>query len=112
MIDNPFAVIERRLNRLESLLLELKEKTHEPKAAEESNRCTFAEALEITGLSKSKLYKLTSSNSIPHKYFGNRLVFSRKELLAWIEAQTVSKDNSREACLTLANSAKRKTGRR
>ena len=32
--------------------------------------------------SKGKLYKLTSSNQIPHRKFGNKLVFSREEILA------------------------------
>lgn len=34
-------------------------------------------------ISKSKLYKLTSSKSIPFIRFGNRLVFNSEELKAW-----------------------------
>jgi len=71
------------------------------------DRCTFDEALEITGLSKSKLYKLTSSKEIPHKHYGSRLVFSRKELTDWVEEQTVEK-SSDDATAVLAASARRK----
>ena len=38
--------------------------------------------------SKAKIYKLTSSGSMPFRKYGNKLVFSRKELLNWAEQQT------------------------
>lgn len=38
-------------------------------------------------ISKSKLYKLTSSNGIPCRRFGSRLIFNKLELLDWCEAQ-------------------------
>lgn len=72
------------------------------------DRCTFDEALEITGLSKSKLYKLTSSNQIPFRKFNKKLIFSRKELQAWVESQTIDKHDTSEIELTLARSARRK----
>lgn len=75
-----------------------------------SDRCTFNEALEITGLSKSKLYKLTASKEVPHKRFSNRLVFSRKSLQDWVEAQTVDR-SSDDTTLALAASARRKQRR-
>ncbi len=37
--------------------------------------------------SKAKIYKLTSAGEIPHRKYGNKLVFSRKELLKWMEGQ-------------------------
>lgn len=39
--------------------------------------------------SKAKLYKLTSTDRIPYKKYGIKLVFSRKELLQWAESQTI-----------------------
>lgn len=59
-------------------------------------------------MSKAKLYKLTSSGSIPCRKFGQKLVFSRKDILSWAERQTKPKDNSSEISLTLARSARRK----
>ena len=75
------------------------------------DRCTFDDALEITGLSKSKLYKLTSSKKIPNKRFGNRLIFSREELLEWVKVHTVDKSDESKACLELAKSARNKSRR-
>lgn len=38
-------------------------------------------------MSPSKLYKLCSAKKIPHRKFGNRLVFDTKDLLMWCEQQ-------------------------
>lgn len=38
---------------------------------------------------KSALYNLVFKEEIPYRKVGRRLVFSRKELLAWIESRTV-----------------------
>ena len=59
-------------------------------------------------LSKAKLYKLTASGNIPCRKFGQKLVFSRKEILSWAENQTKPKGNQSELLLTLARSARRK----
>lgn len=74
-----------------------------------SDRCSLEDALELTGLSKSTIYKLTSSKEVPHKRFGNRLVFSRKELLNWVESQTIERNHSK-IDLALAKSARKKKG--
>ena len=55
----------------------------------EFDRIKIEEASNITGYGKSKMYKLTSENKIPHKLMGNRLIFSRKELLEWLDSKTV-----------------------
>ena len=59
-------------------------------------------------LSKAKLYKLTASGNIPCRKFGQKLVFSRKDILSWAENQTRPKNNHAEISLTLARSARRK----
>jgi hypothetical protein len=38
--------------------------------------------------SKAQLYKLTSKGVVPFRKYGNKLLFSRKELLNWAESQT------------------------
>jgi hypothetical protein len=58
--------------------------------------------------SRAKMYKLTSSGAIPCKTYGKKLVFSRKEVLAWAENQTKPKNDQSEVLLTLARSARRK----
>lgn len=55
---------------------------------------------------RSTIYNLVCKNSIPHKKFGRRTLFSKKELLAWIEARTVrSEDKRTAAALRIAQSA-------
>jgi excisionase family DNA binding protein len=43
----------------------------------------------ITGLRKSTIYKETAAGTMPVSRFGKKLVFSRKELLQWMESRTV-----------------------
>lgn len=52
---------------------------------------TFNEAAEYTGLSKSYLYKLTSTHQIPHyKPMGKCLFFNRLELEAFLQQNRVN----------------------
>lgn len=39
--------------------------------------------------SKPSIYRQTSANKIPYRKYGNRLVFSRKELMNWVKMNTV-----------------------
>ncbi|MDA8628648.1 helix-turn-helix domain-containing protein [Bacteroidia bacterium] len=65
--------IEDRLERIESLLLR------------QQNVLSFDQASEHTGLSKSYLYKLTSSGGIPcYKPNGKHIYFNRVELDNWL----------------------------
>lgn len=51
---------------------------------------TFEEAAAFTGLSKSYLYKLTSTQKIPHyKPTGKLVYFDREELESWIKKNRV-----------------------
>ena len=72
-----------------------------PKAASTNSQIdtiTLNDVLELLRehgypTSKAKIYKLTSAGTIPCKVYGNKLVFSRKEILEWAENQTKSKLN-------------------
>ena len=55
-----------------------------------SDRIGLKEAMDITGYLKSSIYKRSMTGAIPCQKFGKRLVFSRKELTAWMESQTIS----------------------
>lgn len=79
----------------------------------EINTLTLTKALALLGeygypMSKAKLYKLTAPGQIPCRKFGQKLVFSRKDLLAWAESQTQPKSNKEEILLNLSRSARRK----
>ena len=52
---------------------------------------TIEDAAAFTGLSRSHIYKLTSSGDIPHyKPNGKYIYFDRKELEAWLLRNRVS----------------------
>ena len=58
---------------------------------------------------RATIYNLVYKNSIPYKKFGRRTVFSKKELLQWIESRTVHPEDRRTAAaLRIAESANRK----
>jgi excisionase family DNA binding protein len=70
---------------------------------------TAIQVLEEFGFptSKAKIYKLTSSGAMPFRKYGNKLVFSRKELLEWAEQQTKT-PNPSDGFEEAFNEAKRK----
>ena len=58
---------------------------------------------------RATLYNQVYKNTIPYRKFGRPTVFSKKELLAWIESRTVhSEDRRTAAALRIAESANRK----
>lgn len=78
--------IQEQLDRIESNLLGRKE------------ILTFDEATQFTGLSKSYLYKLTSSQRIPHyKPAGKLVYFNRSELETWLMQNKVSTSDEMES---------------
>lgn len=55
------------------------------------NVLNFDDAVVITGLSKSHLYKLTYTHQIPHyKPNGKQIYFDRAELEAWMKQNRVA----------------------
>lgn len=58
---------------------------------------------------RASLYNLIYKNSIPYRKFGRRAVFSKKELLAWIDERLIRPESKRsEAALRIARSAENK----
>lgn len=78
--------IETRLEELEKQVFSTK------------NVLSFEEASRFLSLSKSYLYKLTSSNLIPHyKPQGKMLYFEREELEMWLRRNPVKTQMQIEA---------------
>ena len=66
-------LILARLDRLEKLVIANKEVL------------TFEETCDYTGISRSYLYKLTSSGNIPHsKPNGKMIFFEKKKIVRWL----------------------------
>ena len=104
-MNNPFEIIDQRLSNIENLLLDIK---HPQRPPAPSDRCKLSDACEITGLSKAAIYKLTSEKKLPHSKFGSRLIFSRRQLSAWVEQHTVPpSDLKHEVKETLARAARK-----
>lgn len=65
----------------------------EPTTGVEPENISLNKAVELlNGLgyptSKAKIYKLTSAGAMPYRKYGNKLIFSRRELLKWVDSQT------------------------
>jgi excisionase family DNA binding protein len=101
------------LNELETLIQRSLRKVLSEKLEqfqpEFPDRCELSEAVKITGLSKSQLYKMTHSKKIPFQKFGKKLVFNKQALLKWVEDNTVSVIPSDYSIIkSLAKSANKK----
>lgn len=56
----------------------------------------------------TRLYKLTAKGDVPFRKYGNKLLFSRRELLSWAESLARRVNDKGEAALAIARSANRK----
>lgn len=82
-MTNPFEALSGRLETIEELLQRLLRQGNMQSApAPEVGGIELAQ--EITRLSKPRIYALVSARELPHMKRGNRLTFSRTELLAWV----------------------------
>ena len=91
--------IDDRLRNIETLLLSQK------------TVLNFDEVAAFTGLSKSYLYKLTSTGGIPcYKPQGKHIYFNKQEIEQWLlqnrKATTREIDNQAANYVTLKNDAK------
>jgi excisionase family DNA binding protein len=85
-MNNPFEIIEARLNNIETLLLDLK---HTPKEqgerTEPEQLLTVQQAAELLNLSVPTLYGYSQRAEIPVCKRGKRLYFSKQSLFEWIK---------------------------
>jgi excisionase family DNA binding protein len=84
MTTNPFEEITARLDALAVDVRALKSRTMNDKPTDEIGGLDLA--VEITGLARRTIYKLTHRREIPHRRVGGRLYFRRSELEQWIDA--------------------------
>lgn len=104
------SIISDAVNAILPKLADFRRK-NEPVETDRINVEDAARFLTEQGIpaTRSTIYNLVYKNSIPHKKFGRRTLFSKKELLAWIESRTVRPDDKRTAAaLRIAESANRK----
>ena len=82
---NPFDVLTNQLNRIESLLVEVREKflgkDSEAKPIDEDDG--IAMAVRVTGYKRKTIYNLVNKRLIPHSKKRHRLRFNEQELREW-----------------------------
>lgn len=86
-------IVVTSAEELKAIIRDVLSERTEPTADVEPENISLNRAVELlNGLgfptSKAKIYKLTSTGSIPCRKYGSKLVFSRMELLRWVESQT------------------------
>ena len=111
--NHPRAVARNRRREVAAILPKLADfrRKNEPVETDGMNVEDAALFLTEQGIptTRATLYNQVYKNTIPYKKFGRRTVFSRRELLAWIESRTVhSEDRRTAAALRIAESANRK----
>lgn len=85
--ENPFDQLKEEISEIKNILLDhLKKPLPTP---EPPDRIGISGACSITGLSKAAIYKYTHLKKLPHLKFGRRLVFSRRQIEAWVDDHTV-----------------------
>jgi|JFJP01.1.fsa_nt_gi excisionase family DNA binding protein len=79
--ENPFAVLDQRLTRIENLLKGINQKETLPS----DEFCDIDEAAQRLKLTRSTIYKLAFERRLPTYKNGKRLFFKPSELKAYIE---------------------------
>lgn len=89
-MENPFELIMRRLNTIESLLRNLNVSVPDKQFVPVTEVFNLSQAAEYVSLSKSAIYKKTSERNIPHFKKGKKLYFKRIELDVWLTENKIS----------------------
>ena len=76
------------MNQLEAILQRLDQ--IESNLTSEKMILNISEVSILTGISKSTLYKLTSTNQIPHYKRVKQLMFEKREIMDWIREGKVN----------------------
>ncbi|PIB34981.1 hypothetical protein BFP72_06030 [Reichenbachiella sp. 5M10] len=84
-MDNPFQELYERLDRIEGLLVIVKENKVPAPEEDEERLLNVREAARYLGDAVATLYGRTSKNEIPFYKRGKKVYFKKSELLAWIE---------------------------
>lgn len=84
-MHNPFPELYERLDRIEVLLVSVKEHKSSEPDGEEERLLNVREAARFLGDAVATLYGRTSKNEIPFYKRGKQVYFKKSELLAWIE---------------------------
>lgn len=99
---------------VEAIIPRLAEHQKQMSASKPKENLSLPEAMEFLAemgvpTTRSNLYNLTFRGKIPYRKIGRKIVFSRQELLQWVERRTLHvEDESAEMRQRIAHSANRK----
>lgn len=72
-------------NSIRTALIESPSQLSKSSAIDDNKPLTVEEAAKFLNLPKATLYQFTSARKIPFKKLGKRIVFSKNDILKWIE---------------------------
>ena len=86
-------IVVTSAEELKAIIRDVLSEQAEPTATDaQSDNISLNKAIELLNewgypTSKAKMYKLTSTGALPCRKYGNKLIFSRMELLKWVDTQ-------------------------
>jgi len=84
-MNNPFAVLEARLDNIEALLINIKNEPKPLVSQPDAEVLTVPEAAEFLRLSVQTVYGLISKKQLPVMKRSKRCYFSKAELIAYLK---------------------------
>ena len=95
-VSNPFERIYFELEGIRGELALLR--GQEGKGATSAKQyLTLDDTVSLIGLSRSKLYRLTSRKQIPFLKVGGKIIFRQSDLDSWLDAQAVQPTKRKKA---------------
>ena len=91
LIDNPFAVIDRRFNHLESLLLEIKRSNATLHSSDPEAVLTAAQAAEFFQISLPTFREWDKRGLVPRRVIAGEIRYLRSELIASLQEPKVNR---------------------
>ena len=80
-MNNPFEALEARLINIESLLIDIKHPQTQTEIHPDRDLMTRKEVCTLLSINFSTLWKHTKSGKLHSKGIGNRVFYSRKQVL-------------------------------
>ena len=84
-MNNPFAVLEARLDNIEALLINIKNEPKPQASQPDAEVLTVPEAAEFLRLSVQTVYGLISKGQLPVMKRSKRCYFSKSDLLEYLK---------------------------
>lgn len=93
-MNNPFELIEAKLEIIEKLLLDIKHKSIKVEPSEQSEQLlTVNDLSKFLKLQKSTIYGYVHNRKIPYIKRGKVLYFEKSEILSWLKTYRQKTDD-------------------